>query len=294
MGRYLIRMRLLVITHTNLPSTLHDHHNVLWVPNLAEAVKRLQGASFDALILETQTTHNEKHLRKLANYLPMIAIHNEPNCQPMDLGAKEMLTTTELNILANNPTIFDKLLNMAVTSKRAERKVQKTIEQLTQMELTEPITKLLNPKGFAKVLAYELARSRRENSHLACAYLSIDGYTTIKEKYGDLVAGQVTRETARRIAAAIRTIDHAGILDDSNFMVLFVKANKKQAEIPASRLRDMIKDHQFIVDQKTALTTTISIAITDVVTGSDAIPKMFENTKNQLEKYPGTNRLLVI
>ncbi|MGH2844265.1 MAG: diguanylate cyclase domain-containing protein [Solirubrobacteraceae bacterium] len=79
-----------------------------------------------------------------------------------------------------------------------------THERLTQRASTDPLTGLVNHRGFHERLAEEFARSRRHERPLSVAMLDIDGFKVINDTIGHVAGDEVLTTVARRILGVMR------------------------------------------------------------------------------------------
>ncbi|MEP7114525.1 MAG: sensor domain-containing diguanylate cyclase [Ilumatobacteraceae bacterium] len=98
------------------------------------------------------------------------------------------------------------------------RRLQAT---LAAQALRDPLTGLANRRLFDELFAAHLARTQRNASELAVAYLDLDELKQVNDTRGHDAGDIVLRETARRLREVLRTADIIARLGGDEFVVVF-------------------------------------------------------------------------
>ncbi|MEQ8765370.1 MAG: diguanylate cyclase [Planctomycetota bacterium] len=109
--------------------------------------------------------------------------------------------------------------------------------KLRELADRDPLTALLNRRGFEVVLAVEAARLRRHGSSAAVILIDIDDFKAVNEQFGHNVGDQVLRTVAARIEDAVRESDRVARIGGDEFLVLAVETRVSEAMQQAERLR---------------------------------------------------------
>jgi diguanylate cyclase (GGDEF)-like protein len=73
---------------------------------------------------------------------------------------------------------------------------------------------------FYEILNLEMERARRHNNHFSIAYIDLDNFKDINDKYGHLVGDELLHRIAILIKQNIRNIDTVARLGGDEFVVL--------------------------------------------------------------------------
>jgi len=114
---------------------------------------------------------------------------------------------------------------------------ERLLRELAGEARLDPLTELLNRRGFDERAALELARARREGVWLALATLDIDSFKRVNDTWGHEVGDRVLARTGRLLASETRDIDVVARLGGDEFVVLLPGSNAADAEAFAERLR---------------------------------------------------------
>lgn len=101
------------------------------------------------------------------------------------------------------------------------------IAELENLSYCDPMTSLLNRRGFENQLRLTLARSRRYGETGVIAYCDLDNLKDINDTYGHGVGDDLVKCAAHTLASSVREIDTVGRLGGDEFSVLLVNTGWK-------------------------------------------------------------------
>jgi len=96
----------------------------------------------------------------------------------------------------------------------------KSLAQIRNMSLTDPLTKLANRHLVVEHLDRVVAGCTRHNEYCAVLLINLDHFKLINERYGYETGDAVLVEVARRVHSAIRANDIVGRMGGDEFIVL--------------------------------------------------------------------------
>ncbi|MBV9606226.1 MAG: GGDEF domain-containing protein [Solirubrobacterales bacterium] len=118
-----------------------------------------------------------------------------------------------------------------------ERRNEMLLARLASEARTDPLTGLLNRRGFDELAARELAHLGRDGSRIALATLDIDHFKQVNDEWGHIVGDRVLANLARMLAGEARVIDVAARLGGEEFVVLMPGNDAAGAESFIERVR---------------------------------------------------------
>lgn len=129
-------------------------------------------------------------------------------------------------------------------------KAQLTAERAKNAELEmrvdeDPLTGLLNRRGFLKALERSLAYARRYRTSAALLFLDLDGFKAVNDRHGHAAGDWVLGRVGRMIAGAVRASDVAGRVGGDEFTVILWNLDETQARTKARALETLISDSDF-------------------------------------------------
>jgi diguanylate cyclase (GGDEF)-like protein len=118
-----------------------------------------------------------------------------------------------------------------------ERRNEQLMAQLADEARTDPLTGLLNRRGFDEHAARELAHAARNKGSIALATLDIDHFKQINDEWGHVTGDRVLVHLAQILVRESRNIDVAARLGGEEFAVLMPGSDPAGAEAFTERVR---------------------------------------------------------
>lgn len=112
-----------------------------------------------------------------------------------------------------------------------------------QLARLDSLTKIANRRFFFETLELEVGRSRRYGRPLTLAYIDIDNFRTVNERFGRSVGDQVLQTVANKIKSQIRVTDLVSRLQGDEFALLLPETNYEAAQIVLDRIHDSLVKH---------------------------------------------------
>lgn len=120
--------------------------------------------------------------------------------------------------------------------------------RITELETRvdeDPLTGLLNRRGFLKALERTLAYARRYKATAALLFLDLDGFKAVNDKHGHAAGDWALGRVGRLIAGSVRASDVVARVGGDEFVVLLWNLDEAQAALKARALEAMISDSPF-------------------------------------------------
>jgi diguanylate cyclase (GGDEF)-like protein len=118
------------------------------------------------------------------------------------------------------------------------RRLQTTLERRSTLD---PLTMVLNRRGFADIYAKEHALMRRENTTMTMLNIDIDYFKKINDSHGHSVGDRVLVDVAQMIAKALRASDHISRFGGEEFVVLLPATGLDRALHIAERIQVVLR-----------------------------------------------------
>ena len=175
----------------------------------------------------------------------------------IEAGAQDFLLKKELN---------SRVLMRSVRQARHRylldlelRKANKELQVLTE---TDPLTGLVNRRGFEKVLASSLARVRRNKDGLAVLLLDLDDFKSVNDTLGHEHGDALLVEVTKRLNSLVRGSDTLCRLGGDEFVIVMCNFdNDEKTGILAQRIiESLTKPVEFLGIERT-ITASIGIAV---------------------------------
>lgn len=149
-----------------------------------------------------------------------------------------------------------KLHTMASTIEERNR-------ELKHLVMIDPLTEVMNRRGFERVLKTETERAKRNRSQNFALLIDCDDFKGINEKYGHSVGDIVLQELSSRLVTAVRPTDHVGRIGGDEFLILLCELQTETAMQVAERVRLAVAETPINLAQGTTKITT-STGVTEL------------------------------
>ena len=121
-------------------------------------------------------------------------------------------------------------------------RVTALVDRLAEAADTDPLTDLLNRRGFAKQLELELERAERAEGDLSVIYGDLDHFKDINDRFGHQVGDDVLVEVGDLLRRHARRIDCVARVGGEEFALLVPSSAGRGAFITAERLRYRVRE----------------------------------------------------
>lgn len=120
----------------------------------------------------------------------------------------------------------------------ATRRLQTILERRSTLD---PLTQVLNRRGFTEVYAKEHALMRREQTVMTMLSIDLDYFKAINDCYGHSTGDRVLSDVASVIAKALRASDHVARFGGEEFIVLLPATGLERAHHVAERIQTVLR-----------------------------------------------------
>ncbi|PMY67456.1 MULTISPECIES: bifunctional diguanylate cyclase/phosphodiesterase [Pseudomonas] len=134
-------------------------------------------------------------------------------------------------------------------------------QQLEYQAVTDPLTGLLNRRGFYQTVESLLLRSERSDRSLVLLYLDLDGFKRVNDSLGHDAGDRVLRWVSEQIKACLRSFDILARIGGDEFTALLELEFPEQAAKISEKLIERISICQQFDGLEVALGASIGIAI---------------------------------
>jgi len=118
--------------------------------------------------------------------------------------------------------------------------VKKALEAAKKSARTEPLTGVSNSMAFREVVGREIDRARRYGHSLSFAYIDLDDFKAVNDRFGHSVGDTLLQAVALSIKKDIRETDTVARLGGDEFAILLPETGPKSARQFIERIRDRL------------------------------------------------------
>jgi diguanylate cyclase (GGDEF)-like protein len=168
-------------------------------------------------------------------------------------------------------------IQIALARHRAEKKLTELIAALeTDLEVArndaviDPLTKLWNQKGLARLLDAEIRRAERDGQRIAVMLLDVDHFKHVNDTFGAQVGAEILREVADRIRELAQPSDIVARLGGDQFLIVSGPTSDAAAGALAERMSTGLAGQPFTAFSR-QISLTVSIGVAASATALDTL-----------------------
>jgi len=156
------------------------------------------------------------------------------------------------------PLIKERVMVVIMRDMSVEYNLRTELEALV---VTDPLTNLLNRRGFYLAVESALSRAKRNNKHLAIMYLDLDGFKRINDSLGHDAGDELLRTVARQLKDGMRAYDSIARMGGDEFTILLEDLeNDSDCVQVAEKVMNLITVPYSIAGTDFTLSASIGIA----------------------------------
>jgi diguanylate cyclase (GGDEF)-like protein len=162
----------------------------------------------------------------------------------------------------------------------ATRRLQRVLEKRSTHD---PLTEVLNRRGFGEAYTKARARQRRGAGTLALMAIDLDHFKAVNDKYGHVEGDRVLVKVAGVICRTLRENDSVARFGGEEFIVLLPETSLARASQVAERI-------QALLGQTEQPCCTVSIGIASQAPGDESIDSLLSRADAALYRAKGNGR----
>ena len=120
--------------------------------------------------------------------------------------------------------------------------VRRLVARLAEAADTDPLTGLLNRRGFGRYLELELERAERFDTDVSLIIGDLDHFKTVNDRFGHQAGDEVLVEVGNVLRSHARRIDCVARIGGEEFALVIPNADARGAFATAERLRHRVRD----------------------------------------------------
>lgn len=137
--------------------------------------------------------------------------------------------------------MFSRLIGQQIERERLVHALRQANDSLAISALTDTTTHLPNRRALMEEMRRRLASMEREGGALAVAFVDLDQFKAINDRYGHEVGDQFLAAIGGRLQGALRAGDFVARLGGDEFVVLSHTPHDSDAEVAAMAMRTRLQ-----------------------------------------------------
>jgi len=178
--------------------------------------------------------------------------------------------------------------------KKDSHESYQTHSQLHQASQLDGLTGILNRIGFFSTVYAETERAKRESSSIGFAFIDIDLFKAVNDRFGHQAGDKVIKAVANSCLELIRPYDVIGRVGGEEFLIALPHIDVQSLQHIAERIRHQIHQLELTENQKPIkLTVSIGLSLLTSIEHSSDIETAIKEADKALYKAKelGRNRV---
>jgi diguanylate cyclase (GGDEF)-like protein len=134
-------------------------------------------------------------------------------------------------------------------------------QKMTELAITDDLTKLFNTRYLNRTIEIEIQRSSRYNTSVSLIFMDVDYFKRINDGFGHLIGSKVLVEMGQLLLKSLRTVDIVARYGGDEFVIVLPQTPPKAATKIAERMRKSIEQNTFLKKEGYALKLTASFGV---------------------------------
>jgi diguanylate cyclase (GGDEF)-like protein len=166
-------------------------------------------------------------------------------------------------------------------------RLQRALSRTRALSLTDFLTGALNSRAIYNLVENEHLKAKRFARPMTLAYIGIDNFKAINNRFGHTVGDTLLRKVARTMMRCMRATDRVARLGGDEYVVLLPETDQDAARVVipkvCDRLTELMADHRWPV--------TLSVGVVTFVTVPDTPREMIRAAERLMQsvKKAGKN-----
>ncbi|MBI1819713.1 MAG: sensor domain-containing diguanylate cyclase [Nitrospirae bacterium] len=158
---------------------------------------------------------------------------------------------------ANDLGLLLSLVDQASIAIERSRMYQK----MSELAVTDDLTKLFNFRYLEQTLDSELRRSQRYKSEISLVFLDIDHFKEVNDAHGHQAGSQVLIELGKVLIDSLRDVDIIARYGGDEFVVVLPETSVETTHHIVKRLQKHIREFKFLKKKGLKIKLTVSFGI---------------------------------
>lgn len=167
-------------------------------------------------------------------------------------------------------------------------------ESLRIQAIRDSLTGLFNRRYLMETLESETSRAARKNTNLAVMMMDLDHFKQFNDENGHDAGDYILSEFGKLVKSTIRDEDTPCRYGGEEFTILLPETDQVGAKLVAEKIRTLIRNHDFVFNNKIFDQITLSIGVAIYPDHSDSVSMLVKKADEALYAAKAKGRDCVV
>ena len=153
----------------------------------------------------------------------------------------------------------------------------------------DPLTGAFNGRAFVELAWREINMARRYKHPFTFAYMDIDNFKSVNDRFGHAAGDGLLRAVAGTIKSNLRGVDTVSRLGGDEFAILLPETGHEGAAVVISRLRNLLVEAM----RKNGWPATFSIGVVSYIRPPDDVDTMIKKSDELMYEAKGAGKDMI-
>jgi diguanylate cyclase (GGDEF)-like protein len=200
-------------------------------------------------------------------------------CFPLQIHDRILGVIEMVNLTNPEDFIEKKLPLLSILADYAAIAIENSqhTSKIQSMSITDEYTGLYNARYMHQILPELMIRFQKKGEPLSLAFVDIDNFKSVVDRYGHLAGSQVLKEIGQVICQCLSKEDIVVKYGGDEYVIIMPGRNKEQARLLAETLLTNIREFRYLSEEKNPVKITASFGLAtcpdDATTPKDLLLK---------------------
>lgn len=201
-------------------------------------------------------------------------------------GREVTVEVTANRIHAKDRTVVCVVIRDVTQRRRLE-------QELARQAVTDPLTGLLNRRGFAAQAGHEVDRSARFGRPVSALMIDVDAFKPVNDEHGHAAGDAVLAALGSRVRSTIRRVDVAARVGGDEVAIVLPETGLEAARAAGERLRHAIVSEPFPTPAG-PISLTVSIGVASLHGPAESLENLLRRADGALYEAKSGGRDRVV
>jgi diguanylate cyclase (GGDEF)-like protein len=111
-----------------------------------------------------------------------------------------------------------------------------------ELSRKDHLTGVMNLRAFTELVEYEILRLQRDGSHFSVAYLDLDNFKAVNDRFGHNKGDEVLKTTVATLVESLRKTDVVARIGGDEFAIFLPSTDSESVKVVMDKVRERLSE----------------------------------------------------